>query len=89
MFFSETFLATGNDGAYAAISHNANHALRRLNATCQDSILNIQMKVPELMRPNSQTAKTLFPWRRYVLTYTLRGETEICCSNFNFSDDPK
>ena len=62
IFFSEMFLATGDEAGYKILKRNSQHVLNYLDGCYGESFDLIGIKLPQTLFPKDEKSKQLFPW---------------------------
>ncbi|XP_048257717.1 uncharacterized protein LOC124151794 isoform X2 [Haliotis rufescens] len=65
-YMADTFLSTGNQQGFQAITENMYHALPALSNVQRTSLTSAYLSVPEPLEPRDLLARKLYPWRSFV-----------------------
>ncbi|NXC44706.1 CC162 protein, partial [Penelope pileata] len=81
----ETFLSSGNVSAYQSITDRIHHALPPLSNSVVPSVFGTQLRLPQLLDPQSCRTLTYFPWRTFLMDGGLFPATINNSININYN----
>ncbi|KFQ57442.1 Coiled-coil domain-containing protein 162, partial [Pelecanus crispus] len=93
----ETFLSSGNVSAYQSVTDSIYHALPPLSNSAIQSAFSSQLRLPQLLDPQSCRTLMHFPWRTFLMdggffpvtinnTININYNMQLCLCSLNDAD---